>query len=155
MTEQPFWRRKTLREMTLDEWESLCDGCAKCCLEKLENEDTGEVSYTEVGCRLLDVDTCRCNNYFERTVYVADCVELTSRNVSTLRWLPITCAYKLVNEGRDLPWWHYLVSGDRELVHKVKMSVRGRAIPEALAGDLEDHIVTWPEVAEPEKGGED
>ena len=145
MAEQPFWRRKTLAEMTRGEWESLCDGCAKCCLDKLEDDDTGEISYTEVACRLLDLGTCRCTDYANRKRFVPDCVVLTARTVARLTWLPSTCAYRLVSEGKDLEWWHPLVSGDPETVHRAGISVRGRAVPEALAGDLEDHVVRWPE----------
>ena len=145
MAEEPFWRRKTLAEMTRSEWESLCDGCAKCCLDKLEDDDTGEIQYTEVACRLLDLGTCRCTDYSNRTRFVPDCVVLTPRTVARLTWLPSSCAYRLVSEGKDLAWWHPLVSGDPETVHRAGVSVRGRAVPEALAGDLEDHVVRWPE----------
>ncbi len=145
MAEDPFWRRKTLAEMTRSEWESLCDGCAKCCLDKLQDDDTGEISYTEVACRLLDLGTCRCTDYSNRTRFVPDCVVLTPRSVARLTWLPSTCAYRIVSEGKDLAWWHPLVSGDPESVHRAGVSVRGRAVPEAVAGDLEDHIVHWPE----------
>ncbi len=145
MAEEPFWRRKTLAEMTRSEWESLCDGCAKCCLDKLEDDDTGEIQYTEVACRLLDLGTCRCTDYSNRTRFVPDCVVLTPRTVARLTWLPSTCAYRLISEGRDLEWWHPLVSGDPETVHRAGVSVRGRAVPEAVAGDLEDHVVRWPE----------
>jgi len=143
--EVPFWRRKTLAEMTDAEWESLCDGCAKCCLEKLEDEDTGEIRHTEVACRLLNLHTCRCTDYANRKRFVPDCIKLTARTVAQYRWLPSTCAYRLLSEGKDLPWWHPLVSGDAAAVHRAGVSVRGRAVPEALAGDLEDHIVEWPE----------
>ncbi len=144
MAEEPFWRRKTLAEMTRGEWESLCDGCAKCCLDKLEDDDTGEISYTEVACRLLDLGTCRCTDYANRKRFVPDCVVLTPRTVGRLTWLPPSCAYRLISEGKDLAWWHPLVSGDPETVHRAGVSVRGRAVPEAVAGDLEDHIVHWP-----------
>ncbi|MCH8834554.1 MAG: YcgN family cysteine cluster protein [Proteobacteria bacterium] len=148
MAEEPFWRRKTLAEMTRGEWESLCDGCAKCCLDKLQDDDTGEISYTEVACRLLDLGTCRCTDYANRKRFVPDCVVLTPRTVARLTWLPSSCAYRLISEGRDLEWWHPLVSGDPETVHRAGVSVRGRAVPEAVAGDLEDHIVHWPEQGE-------
>jgi len=144
MAEEPFWRRKTLAEMTRGEWESLCDGCAKCCLAKLQDDDTGEISYTEVACRLLDLGTCRCTDYSNRTRFVPDCVVLTPRTVARLTWLPSSCAYRLISEGKDLEWWHPLVSGDPETVHRAGVSVRGRAVPEAVAGDLEDHVVRWP-----------
>ena len=148
MADEPFWRRKTLAEMTRGEWESLCDGCAKCCLDKLQDDDTGEIRYTEVACRLLDLGTCRCTDYANRKRFVPDCVVLTPRTVARLTWLPSTCAYRLISEGRDLEWWHPLVSGDPETVHRAGVSVRGRAVPEAVAGDLEDHIVRWPEQGE-------
>ena len=144
MPEIPFWKAKRLDEMTHEEWESLCDGCAKCCLAKLEDEDSGEIAYTNVACRLLDLGTCRCSNYAERDRFVPDCITLTPENVSQLRWMPSTCAYRLLAEGRDLPSWHPLVSGDPSTVHRVGVSVRGRAVPERLAVDLEDYIVTWP-----------
>ncbi len=104
MAEKPFWRRKTLAEMTRGEWESLCDGCARCCLDKLEDDDTSEISYTEVACRLLDLGTCRCTDYSNRTRFVPDCVVLTPRTVARLTWLPSTCAYRLISEGKDLAW---------------------------------------------------
>lgn len=142
-----FWKTKTLEEMSASEWESLCDGCARCCLEKLEDEDTGKIYFTHVSCRLLDAGTCACKDYANRSAQVPDCVRLTPENVRTLNWLPPSCAYKLVAEGRDLYWWHPLVSGDPNTVHEAGVSVRGRVygteddIPDA---DLEDHIVKWP-----------
>ena len=141
----PFWRRKTLAEMTPAEWESLCDGCGKCCLHKLEDEDTGEIAHTNVACRLLDIGTCRCSRYAERQRLVPDCVQLDPGNVGALKWMPSTCAYRLLAEGKDLPAWHPLVSGDPDSVHRAGISVRGRCIPERKAGDLFDHIVMWPE----------
>lgn len=141
----PFWKRKTLRQMTAREWESLCDGCAKCCLEKLEDAETGEISYTNVACRLLDVGTCRCTNYAKRQLYVPQCVKLTPGNVSALKWMPSTCAYRLLAEGKDLPDWHPLVCGDPESVHRAGVSARGRIVSEHEAGPLEEHIVDWPE----------
>jgi uncharacterized cysteine cluster protein YcgN (CxxCxxCC family) len=149
MSESPFWRRKTLAEMSDEEWESLCDGCAKCCLHKLEDIDSGQIDYTEVACRLLDLETCRCTRYPDRRRLVSDCVVLTPDKVDELAWLPPTCAYRLVAEGQDLPWWHPLVSGDAATVESVGVSVRGRVVSERAAGDLEDHIVDWPEDARP------
>lgn len=143
MSDLPFWRRKTLHEMTSAEWESLCDGCGKCCLEKLEDEDTGEIVFTNVACRLLDLGTCRCSNYAQRMHFVLECVKLNARNIAELKWIPRTCAYRLLSEGKDLAWWHPLVSGDPETVHDAGISVRGRVIPERVAGDLEDHVVDW------------
>jgi uncharacterized protein len=143
----PFWKTKSLEQMTDSEWESLCDGCGRCCLSKLEDDDTGEIHFTHVGCRLLDGQTCRCRDYANRSAQVEDCVRLTPENVRELTWLPPTCGYKLVAEGRDLYWWHPLVSGDAETVHIAGISVRGRCVPEAAAGDAEDRIVTWPQRA--------
>jgi uncharacterized protein len=140
---QPFWRRKTLAEMTRGEWESLCDGCARCCLVKLEYDDTGEVDHTEIACRLLDLKTCQCSDYPHRRQKVSDCLSLTPAKVRRLTWLPATCAYRLVAAGRDLYWWHHLVSGDRETVHQAGISVRGRVISEDKAGPPEEHIIDW------------
>jgi uncharacterized cysteine cluster protein YcgN (CxxCxxCC family) len=142
--EQPFWKTKRLEEMTQGEWESLCDGCARCCLVKLEYEDTGGIDFTNIACRLLDTDSCRCGDYPHRREQVKDCVRLTPTRVRKIKWLPPTCAYRLVDEGHDLYWWHHLVSGDRELVHKVGVSVRGRVVGEPEAGPPERHIVSWP-----------
>lgn len=137
----PFWKHKSLLEMTAEEWESLCDGCGQCCLHKLEDEDTGELAITNVACRLLDLNSCRCTRYSERNRFVPDCVVLTKENVGSLHWMPGTCAYRLLSEGQDLAWWHPLVSGDPETVHEAKISVRSRAISEREAGNLEDHVV--------------
>jgi uncharacterized cysteine cluster protein YcgN (CxxCxxCC family) len=141
---EPFWRRKALADMTAGEWESLCDGCGKCCLEKLECGRSGEISYTNVACQLLDLDTCRCRHYADRRRWVSNCEKLTPAKVRRLPWLPTTCAYRLRAQGRDLPGWHWLVSGDRELVHVVGASVRGRAVAAADAGPLDHHICIWP-----------
>jgi uncharacterized cysteine cluster protein YcgN (CxxCxxCC family) len=143
----PFWRTKPLGEMTPREWESLCDGCGRCCLNKLIDADTNRTVFTDVGCRLLDGQTCRCTDYAHRQARVKDCVRLTPRNVRRLPWLPPTCGYRLVAEGRDLYWWHPLISGDPETVHTAGVSVRGRVaasekdVPDAK---LEDYIVSWP-----------
>lgn len=142
-----FWKSKTLEEMTESEWESLCDGCGRCCLEKLEDEDTGRIYFTHVGCRLLDAERCACKDYPNRSQRVPDCVRLTPDNVRTLNWLPPSCAYRLVAEGRDLYWWHPLVSGDPNTVHEAGVSVRGRveaSEDDVDDADLEDHIVRWP-----------
>ncbi|MDP6788561.1 MAG: YcgN family cysteine cluster protein [Rhodospirillales bacterium] len=143
--DKPFWRRKSLAEMTPGEWESLCDGCAKCCLHKLEDARSGEISCTNVACRLLDIDTCRCTDYSGRSRLVDDCVRLDPGNVSELTWMPSSCAYRLVAEGKDLPGWHPLVSGDPGSVHRAGRSVKGRVVFEEQAGDLWDHVVKWPE----------
>jgi uncharacterized cysteine cluster protein YcgN (CxxCxxCC family) len=143
---EPFWRRKTLGEMSAGEWESLCDGCARCCLNKLEDWDTGEIHWTDIACGLLDADRCRCTKYAKRHVLMPDCVALTAASVPELGWLPPTCAYRLISEGRDLYWWHPLVSGDPATVHQAGISVRGRVISETGLGeaDSEDLIVDWP-----------
>jgi uncharacterized cysteine cluster protein YcgN (CxxCxxCC family) len=114
---------------------------------KLEDADSGEVSYTDVACKLLDLDSCRCTRYAERKKHVPDCIKLSVKLVDKLRWMPSTCAYRLVAEGKDLPWWHPLVSGDAESVHKAGISVRGRVLSESEVApdDLEDRIVRWPE----------
>lgn len=141
----PFWKEKSLERMTAQEWESLCDGCAKCCLSKLEDEDTGDIYWTSVGCRLLDCESCRCQDYPNRLKIVDDCVGLTPKKVRELNWLPRTCAYRLVAEGQDLFWWHHLVSGSRDTVHEAGMSVRGKvtAIESDLAQpeDYFDHML--------------
>ena len=145
MTEQPFWKTKGMDAMNRSEWESLCDGCGLCCLHKLEDEKTGEVFYTDVTCRFLNLESCRCRDYSDRQRLVHDCIVLTPDEVGRLPWMPPTCAYRLIDEGHDLPRWHPLVSGDKESVHRAGISVRGRAIAERDAGDLEHHIVDWPE----------
>ena len=129
--DQPFWKVKALEEMTAAEWESLCDGCARCCLLKLEDEDTGEVHQTRLACRLLDLGTCRCSDYAHRHAIVSDCVRIDAEKARTLDWLPDTCAYRLVGQGRELYWWHPLVSGDPDTVHQAGVSVRGWAKSEA------------------------
>jgi uncharacterized cysteine cluster protein YcgN (CxxCxxCC family) len=143
----PFWRSKTLEEMTEAEWESLCDGCGRCCLVKLEDEDTGRIHATDIGCRLFDAATCRCHDYANRSKTVPDCVTLTPEAVRTLSWLPPTCAYRLLGEGKDLPWWHPLVSGDPQTVVAAGVSVRGKVHAnedEVAEEEIVERIVTWP-----------
>ena len=146
----PFWRSKRLADMTEDEWESLCDSCGKCCLHKLEDPDTRRFAYTNVACFMLDVTTCRCSDYEARLTYVPDCIQLTAGAVDKLGWLPASCAYRRVAEGKGLKPWHPLVSGSRETVHRAGVSVRGRAIsePRHLSQRkhqtlLLNHIVDW------------
>lgn len=147
MADKQFWKTKTLEEMSKSEWESLCDGCARCCLNKLEDWDTGEIYWTNVACKLLNHETCRCSDYANRQTLMPDCIQLNTQNIHTITWLPPTCAYRLVSEGLDLPHWHPLISGDPQSVHKAGVSVRGRAISEEglSADDLEDHVVEWPD----------
>lgn len=140
MTAEPFWRRKRLHEMTRAEWESLCDGCGKCCLMKLEDEDSGEICATNIACRLLDTHSCQCTSYRTRRSIVPDCIRLSAANLSSFAWLPTTCAYRLLSEGEDLPDWHPLVSGDPETVHSAGISARGWTISENEAGPLEHHL---------------
>jgi uncharacterized cysteine cluster protein YcgN (CxxCxxCC family) len=137
----PFWKRKTLAQMTKREWESLCDGCGKCCVNKLEYEDTGEVVQTDTCCRLLDTHSCQCSDYKNRKKIVPDCIQLTPDVVAGMDWLPRTCAYRLVLQGRDLFWWHKLVSGDPETVHEAGVSARDKVISELEAGELIDHVL--------------
>lgn len=136
-----FWRDKKLTCMTYEEWESLCDGCGQCCLHKLEDSDTGEISHTNVACQLLDTTSCQCKNYPARKQLVPDCVVLTPDQVSEFHWLPGTCAYRLVREGKDLEDWHPLVSGNKDTVHRAGISVQGKVISERDANGLQDHII--------------
>ena len=140
---EAFWKHKTLEEMSRQEWESLCDGCALCCLHKMQDEDTDEVFFTDIACRLLDLDTCRCTDYARRSTNVPDCVKVTLKVLEDPYWLPRTCAYRLLAEGKDLPWWHPLVSGDPDTVIQSGNTVRGRVISELEADDLEQHMVDW------------
>lgn len=143
---KPFWREKPLAAMNSQEWESLCDGCGRCCLNKLEDWDSGEIAWTNVGCQLLDGHACRCRDYENRQATVPDCVALDAAKVRELTWLPPTCAYRLVGEGRDLYWWHHLVSGDRETVHDAGISVRDRTVSEVgmELEDYEEYVTEWP-----------
>ena len=143
--EAPFWKTKTLKEMTEPEWESLCDGCGKCCLVKLEDEDTLEIYFTSLHCRLFDNSTCQCSNYAERKKHVPDCVKLTPETVGALDWLPKTCAYLLVHEGKDLHDWHHLVCGDRQAVHRAGISAQGRTFTEVGVADEDafDYLIDW------------
>lgn len=144
---KPFWEVKSLTELTQQEWESLCDGCARCCLIKLEDEDSGDIHYTNVVCDLLDLESCRCTQYQSRSQLVPECVVVTPEVLDQLHWMPSTCAYRLLWEGKPLPEWHPLVSGNADSVHLAGISVRGRVYRQAEINDdeLEDHIVDWPE----------
>lgn len=125
-----FWKRKSLNEMSREEWESLCDGCALCCLQKIEDEDTGDIYYTDIACRLLDIGSCRCTDYSQRAKLVADCLILSAENPDPFRWLPGTCAYRLLAEGADLPEWHPLLTGNPDSVHAAGVSAKGKAVSE-------------------------
>ena len=141
----PFWQRKRLNEMTAQEWESLCDGCGKCCLNKLEDEDTGEVYHTDLVCRYMDEETCQCTVYDERLKKVPGCTVLTPDTVSDYHWLPYTCAYRTLAEGRPLADWHPLRSGDPGSVHEAGVSIRNKVILEDRVPeeDWEEHIIHW------------
>ena len=140
MDERPFWERKSLAEMTAREWESLCDGCGLCCLVRFEDELTGDIMPTRVHCRLFDPHACRCTNYENRKAHVPDCVKLEPGNIDELHWMPRSCAYRRLNEGKPLPRWHPLITGDPESVHAAGVSVRGQTISETLLADPEDAL---------------
>ena len=145
MTELPFWKTKKLRQMSDAEWESLCDGCGKCCLVKLEDEETNELVITRLHCKLFDTKTCQCSNYPERKKHVPICVKLTPEIVETVDWLPQTCAYRLVHEGKDLHDWHHLISGDRETIHREGWSCRNKTRTEEGVDDEDaiDYVIDW------------
>ncbi|MGZ8164006.1 MAG: YcgN family cysteine cluster protein [Methylobacter sp.] len=138
-----FWKTKKLHDMTAQEWESLCDGCGKCCLHKLEDEDTGEIFFTSVVCDLIDLKTCRCTRYSERTRLVPECLDLKQHDFAEFNWLPATCAYRLLSDGKELPVWHPLVSGSAESVKEAGVSISSYAMKESEIDDLEDHIIEW------------
>ena len=130
MTDE-FWKRKSLNEMSNEEWEALCDGCGLCCLQKLEDEETGQIYFTDVACKLLDLDSCRCTDYANRAARVKTCMVLSADDTAAFRWLPGTCAYRLVADGCDLPDWHPLVSGDPGSVRAAGISAHGKAVSES------------------------
>jgi uncharacterized cysteine cluster protein YcgN (CxxCxxCC family) len=137
-----FWELP-LEKLTRDEWEALCDGCGRCCMHKLEDEDTGEVLETNVACKLLDPQTARCTNYRHRKAFVPDCLRLTPELVKKIRWLPKTCAYRLRADGDPIPEWHHLLTGSQEAMRKAGMAVSGRVVSEVDAGPLEHHLMDW------------
>lgn len=140
-----FWERHALHELNAAEWEALCDGCGRCCLHKLEYEDTQEIVYTDVACRLLDLGTARCSDYPGRHRHVPDCVRLTPDNLAGINWLPASCAYRRLHEGRGLARWHPLLSGNAATVRAAGISVIGRVLPETVVDedDLEEHVIRW------------
>ena len=148
----PFWKTKNMAEMSPSEWESLCDNCGKCCCIRLEDEVTGDIYITDVACKLFDPATCKCTDYANRSQKVPDCVTLTKDNVAQLKWMPRTCAYRLVSEGKDLPDYHHLISGSRETIHEVGMSVQDAVTSEIFVTEDEQvtRIVIWP--GEPDIG---
>ena len=143
---EPFWKTKKLSEMTAAEWESLCDGCGKCCLEKVVFEDDGTLAFTNIACKLLDRTTCRCRHYEHRERYVPECKRITPEMLKYYYWLPKTCAYRLLNEGKPLPKWHPLITGDPTSVHAAKMSASGRTVPPKPEEEFQDYIVEWDDL---------
>jgi uncharacterized cysteine cluster protein YcgN (CxxCxxCC family) len=137
-----FWQTKTLDEMTKEEWELLCDGCGKCCLQKLEDTNTGEIDFTQVACKLLDLKTCRCKNYSERTQLISDCIDLKA-NFTHYSWLPKTCAYRLLYEGKELFNWHPLLSGNKNSVQKAGVAVSSYALAPDKRVNPKEHIIKW------------
>jgi len=140
MATRPFWETKSLEQMNVREWESLCDGCGLCCLIRFEDEDSDQIIPTRVHCRLFDSQTCRCTDYAGRKAKVPDCIKLTPGNVEKLQWMPLSCAYRRINEGRSLPSWHPLVTGDPESVHAAGVSIRGQTISEDALDDPDDAL---------------
>jgi uncharacterized cysteine cluster protein YcgN (CxxCxxCC family) len=144
---KPFWERKTFAEMDQKEWESLCDGCARCCMIKLQDDETEEVFYTSIVCDLLDQNECRCTRYPERHKLVENCVQLSPEKITEFDWLPTSCAYRTLAEGRKLQWWHPLLSGRQETVHQADISVRGKVVAKSQIreDDEQDMIIHWVE----------
>lgn len=140
-----FWQGRKLAELSADEWESLCDGCAQCCAHKLEDEDSGAVAITDIACRLLDVKECRCASYSKRNEEVPACLPLNPERVTQFSWLPDTCGYRRVAEDRPLPYWHHLLTGDKELVHTLGVSVKNQLVKEESIeeSDWQEHVIRW------------
>lgn len=141
--EKDFWKNKTLSEMSLEEWEALCDGCGICCLYKIEDEDSREVHLTSVACRFLDLKTCTCQLYDQRKSAMPTCIKITPSKVGNLKWLPETCAYRLILKGEPLPDWHPLVSGDPNSIHRAGISVKGKVVSESSVNmnNLEEYVI--------------
>lgn len=144
MTDVFFWQHKTLADMSDEEWESLCDGCGQCCLNKLIDEDSNEIYFTNVACNQLNIQSCQCNNYQRRFELEPDCIKLTRENLTSFVWLPLTCAYRLLQEKKTLPKWHPLLSGSKSAMHRERISVRNIAVPESQMTTWEDHIINKP-----------
>ncbi len=141
--DKPFWERKNLAELNEKEWESLCDGCGQCCLHKIEYVETGDIGISDVACKLLDLQTCQCSNYTKRQKYVDDCIKLDPFELGRMRWLPKTCAYRLIYEGKPLKWWHPLISKSNKTVHESGVSVRNKVIHEKDDVLIERRIKSW------------
>jgi hypothetical protein len=146
LSEKPFWQTKTLEAMSAEEWESLCDGCGKCCLIRLEDDETGEIYTTDAHCRLFDNQSCRCTDYANRKAIVPDCVILKPSSIRALKWMPHSCSYRLLSEGKDLPDWHHLKTGDRSSIHDAGMSVQDATVTEVGLSEeaLMQRITIWP-----------
>ncbi|MDE0746510.1 MAG: YcgN family cysteine cluster protein [Porticoccaceae bacterium] len=140
-----FWQTKTLEQMDSIEWEALCDGCAKCCLVKLEDHESAEIFHTNVTCELLDIDSCQCSNYSGRHSVVNDCIALDQNNIHALSWLPKSCSYRLIADGQPLPDWHYLISGSKQTIHAYGASLQGWVVSEldVRDDDIQDHVIRW------------
>ncbi|TLS68245.1 YcgN family cysteine cluster protein [Mariprofundus erugo] len=138
-----FWEEKSLKEMTNEEWDSLCDGCGRCCVWKFEDEDSGEILYTDIRCRLFNDNTCRCTDYQNRTTLIPDCMDTRTLTDKQYSWLPDTCAYRLLHEGKPLFDWHPLITGDKDSVHKAGISVRKKTVcgDNLSEDDIMDHII--------------
>ena len=143
-----FWKHKTLQQMNPAEWDALCDGCALCCINKIEDVDDGELYYTNTACELLDIETCRCSDYQNRASKVSHCLQLTAVNVHTFEWLPNSCAYKRLARGQDLPYWHPLISGSADTVHQAGISLLGQLVPD----DSHEHFNIF-QLLEPDETG--
>jgi len=140
---KPYWKHKKLSEMTNTEWEMLCDGCGKCCIHKIKDDKTGKIFLTNVACKLLDLSNCQCTDYMNRLTKVPDCIKLSEKNISNIKWLPNTCAYKLVSQGKDLPHYHHLVCGNPNEIHNQGVSIKGKVISETASKDIEQNIIDW------------
>ena len=139
-----WWLDKSLSQMSRSEWEQLCDHCGKCCLLKLEDEGSGDVYYTDVACYLVEEETCKCGNYQEREILVPDCLKLTPDNLEQVSWMPLSCAYRRIMEGRGLSEWHHLVCGDKEEIHRQGISIKNKYVCESKVEDVEERVVEWP-----------
>lgn len=144
MKNMAFWKEKTLAQMNSEQWELLCDGCGKCCLNKIIDDETEELYYTNVSCQLLDAQQCQCRHYEQRFDFVPSCTKVTLDNIAELTWLPDSCAYRRLYLGCSLPSWHPLVTGDKQQMHALGMSTQGKVVNETKVKYLEDHIVLWP-----------